>query len=126
MGQPAKQVFVFPSRLGDQPWRGLVEGETFYYEMPVSMSGEFAMRDAKIAYKPASTPEMDAARRTRTFRVFGHFNQVPLWQISPVKDALQVEMVDLRFGPATRPAFIASALIGPDGQVQDERFRFGR
>jgi inner membrane protein len=125
-GEPAKQVYAFPARFDFLNWRGVVEGQTFYQEMPVNRAGEFTMNGAKMAYKPEMTSAMEAARATRTFRAFERFNQVPLWESSPAKDATQVELFDLRFGPLDQHGFTATALVESSGRVREERFSFGR
>jgi inner membrane protein len=126
MGAPAKNIYAFPIGASAVRWRGLVEGENFYYEFPVQWSGEFNMQDAALAYKPPVTAEIAAARKTRTFRVFGSFNQVQLWETSPTKDATLVSLFDLRFGSLARHGFAATAIVGPGGRIEEERFRFGR
>lgn len=127
MDEPAKNVYAFPDSFGTLRWRGLVEGETFFYEMPVDSAGNFNMRDAKLDYKIGHSRLVDAARTTRTFQVFERFNQVPFWRISPLVDVSRVELMDLRFGTFTRGnTFTATAMVEPDGRIQDVRFGFGR
>ena len=126
MDQPATAVYAFPDTFGTMNWRGLVEGDTFFYEMPVDFSGNFTMRGAKLDYKIGHAPTVDAAKETRTFQVFENFNQVPFWRISPLVDVTQVDLLDLRFGSLTRSGFTATAMVEPDGRVRDVHFGFGR
>jgi inner membrane protein len=114
---PAKHVYAFPDGLGLLRWRGVVEGDGFFYEMPVDARGNFSMRDAKLLYKAAPNA---AARATRTFQVFESFNQVPLWRVSALEDRTLVELVDLRLN------FSTSAIIEPNGEATKVRFGFGR
>jgi inner membrane protein len=118
----AQRVYAFPDGFGLTQWRGLVEGETFFYEMPVDFSGNFTMRDAKLDYKVGNAPTVDAARTTRAFQVFGSFNQVPFWRISPLVDVTRVELLDLRFGSLAQSAFMATAMVEPDGRIRDVAF----
>lgn len=127
MNEPANAVYAFPDTFGTMQWRGLVEGENFFYEMPVDFSGNFSMRGAKLDYKIGHAPTVDAAKETRTFQVFERFNQVPFWRINPLVDLTQVDLLDLRFGSISRRSgFSASALVEPDGRVRDVTFGFGR
>jgi inner membrane protein len=127
MDEPAMAVYAFPDSFGTLQWRGLVEGESFFYEMPVDFSGNFTMRGAKLDYKIGHAPTVDAAKQTRTFQVFERFNQVPFWRISPLVDVTQVDLLDLRFGSIARKSgFSASAMVEPDGRVRDVTFGFGR
>lgn len=127
MDQPAEAVYAFPDTFGTLQWRGVVEGDKFVYEMPVDFSGNFSMRGAKLDYKIGHAPTVDAAKETRTFRVFEQFNQVPFWRINPQVDVTQVDLLDLRFGSITRTSgFSASALVEPDGRIRDVMFGFGR
>ncbi len=125
--EPAHAVYAFPDSFGTMRWRGLVEGETFFYEMPVDFRGNFQMRDAKIDYKIGQAPTVDAAKETRAFQVFERFNQVPFWRISPLVDVTQVDLLDLRFGSITRQSgFSVRAMVEPDGRIRDVTFGFGR
>jgi inner membrane protein len=126
MDEPAINVYAFPDSFGTMQWRGVVEGENFFYEMPVDFSGNFTMRGAKLDYKIGQAPTVDAAKKTRTFQVFESFNQVPFWRISPLVDVTRVDLVDLRFGSITRSGFTATAMVEPDGLVRDVKFGFGR
>jgi inner membrane protein len=127
MGEPAHAVYAFPDSFGTMQWRGLVEGENFFYEMPVDFSGNFEMRGAKLDYKIGHAPTVDAAKETRTFQVFEKFDQVPFWRINPLVDVTEVVLLDLRFGSITRKSgFATSAMVEPDGRIRDVSFGFGR
>jgi inner membrane protein len=122
-----KNVWAFPDSFGTLRWRGLVEGEEFFYEVPIDFSGNFTLRDGNVDYKVGHSKLVEAARTTRTFQVFERFNQVPFWRISPLVDVSRVELMDLRFGSFTRGnTFTATAMVEPDGRIQDVRFGFGK
>lgn len=123
--EPPKNVWAFPAG-GSLRWRGLVEGEKFYFEMPVEFSGQFDLREGEIDYKTGKSPALDAVGKIRTFQVFSKFNQVPLYRLYPLRDQMRVELIDLRFGPLKEPVLKASALVEPDGTVHDVRLGFTR
>jgi inner membrane protein len=125
--EPAHAIYAFPDSFGTLRWRGVVETENTFYEMPVDFSGNFALRDAVIDYKIGHAPTVDAAKTTRAFQVFESFNQVPFWRINPLVDVTEVLLLDLRFGSITRKSgFSASAMVEPDGRIRDVTFGFGR
>lgn len=126
MDEPAKNVYAFPQRFGILQWRGLVQGENFFYEIPVDGSGNFNMRDATLEYTAGKSRLIDAAKTTHTFQVFEKFNQVPLWTISPLPNEARVELFDLRFGPVAQPGLKATAIVEPDGRIQDVQIGFVR
>jgi inner membrane protein len=111
-GLPARRVFAFPDSFGTFHWRGLIEGENFYYEVPVE-------------FKPRKANAVEAARTTREFQVFESFNQVPFWRISPLVDETKVELLDLRFGSFQQPGLSAMAITDPYGHVKEVHFGFG-
>ncbi|MEO8096685.1 MAG: metal-dependent hydrolase [Acidobacteriota bacterium] len=125
-GVPAKRVYAFPDSFGTFHWRGLIEGEEYYYEVPMEFNGRFTMFNAIQDFKPKKAKAVDAARTTRTFQVFEDFNQVPFWRISPLVDETKVELLDLRFGSFMQPGFSAMAMVDPDGRIKDLQFGFGR
>jgi inner membrane protein len=122
-GAPARRISVFPESLFR--WRGVVEGDGFIYELPVDLSGEFDAAGGQTEYPSISSPAIDAARTTRTFKVFENFNQLPFWTLLPVDDTLRVELIDLRFGTVHRPGFEAVAFVEPDGRIARTYVSFG-
>ncbi|MEP6962530.1 MAG: metal-dependent hydrolase [Acidobacteriota bacterium] len=125
-GVPAKRVYAFPDSFGTFHWRGLIEGEEYYYEVPMEFNGKFTMFNATQDFKPKKAKAVDAARTTKVFQVFEDFNQVPFWRISPLVDETKVELLDLRFGSFQQAGFSAVAMVNPDGHVKDVQFGFGR
>jgi len=123
--EPPKNVYAFPAG-GSLRWRGLVEGEDFFFELPVEFSGQFDLKNGMFDYKARKSPALDAARTTRPFQVFERFNQVPLIRLYPLVDMIRVELLDLRFGTLKQAGFAATALVQPDGRVASADFGFGR
>src|SRR5262249_47644751 len=105
-------------------WRGIVEGEDFVINVPVDVSQEINDHDGKIDYPATSSTAIDLAKATRAFQVFGSFNQLPFWRLSPTPDGMRVELIDLRFGPPSSPRFMTTAIV-EEGRVKDSVFGFG-
>ncbi|HEY2844467.1 MAG TPA: metal-dependent hydrolase [Bryobacteraceae bacterium] len=124
-GAPAERIEVFPVRFTVLRWRGIVEGDGFFYEVPVDLTKEFDAAGGFTEYPAVSSPAIDAARTTRTFQVFEAFNQLPFWTLLPVEDTVRVELIDLRFGSVQRPGFEAVAFVEPDARVARAFFSFG-
>lgn len=124
-GAPAEHVNVFPVRLAVTRWRAVVEGDGFFYEVPVDLTQDFDAAGGHTEYPAISSPAIDAARTTRTFQVFENFNQLPFWTLLPVDDTVRVELLDLRFGTVQRPGFEAVAFVEPDHRIARAFFSFG-
>jgi inner membrane protein len=124
-GAPAERISVFPVRFTVMRWRGVVEGDGFIYEVPVDLSSDFDAAGGHTEYPAISSPAIDAARTTRTFRTFEGFNQLPFWTLLPVDDMVRVELLDLRFGSVQRPGFEAIAFVEPGGRIARAFFSFG-
>jgi hypothetical protein len=99
-----------------------VEGDNFVYEMQVNREGEFNLRDARLEYKAADSPAVEASRRDPLFKSVLRFNQAPFWRTSPVENGTRVQLLDLRFGGFDSGFFSVSAIVRPDGRVQNARF----
>jgi inner membrane protein len=119
MDRPAKHVYAFPEGFGLRSWRGVVEGEGFFYEMRVSRSGEFDLREAKVEYKAPESAALGTARRDPVFAGVLRFNQVPLWRTSPLENGTRVQLADLRFGGFDSGLFSVAAIVSPDGRVEN-------
>ncbi len=103
MGVPALKVYAFPIRFSLLGWRGVSRETDSIMKCPVDLTKNFDSSGGQFDYLPDSSPELTAARSTRIFQIFGSFNQVPFWRVSPVVDAEKVELIDLRFGTAAHP-----------------------
>jgi len=124
-GAPAERVSAFPVRFTIMRWRAVVEGNGFIYEVPIDLSRDFDAAGGHTEYPAISSPAIDAAKTTRTFQVFGSFDQLPFWTLLPVEDTLRVELLDLRFGSVQHPGFEAVAFVEPDHRIARAYFSFG-
>jgi inner membrane protein len=127
-GQTPTRVAALPTSFNPFAWRGLVETGSFYAVSQVNLLGEFDPAAARIFYKPEPSPPeaaaAAAARRTEAFRVFLDFSRYPMWRFRPVEGGIRVEAIDMRFGTPDAPAFMAHAVVSPDGRVLESGFRY--
>ena len=121
-----RRVAAFPGPGNPARWTGLVETESAFLLYDYDLLMPFDPASGRQFYKPENNPAMDAARNTDTFRVFLDFSKFTLWRVMPAPDGSAiVAAYDLRFGDPSRPGFVATALLGPAGRVEEERFSFG-
>jgi inner membrane protein len=120
-----KRFSAVPSRLNPLKWRGTVVMEDSVLTVPIDVTGEYNPADGRIDHPTLSSPAIDAAKTTRPFQVFGQFNQLPFWTVQPEGNLIRVRLSDLRFGPPRASGFVATALVTPDGKVEESRFGMG-
>jgi inner membrane protein len=125
-GVIAEKLTAVPSAMNPWRWRGIAQAGGFVDIVPVDLSGQFDPTDGRIEYSAPASPEIEAAKRTRPFEVFGNFCQLPFWRSTPAADGTLVELIDLRFGTPQTPGFEARAIVDASGQVHDAKFTFGR
>lgn len=111
-----------PDRLSPLRWRGIVVADEFILNVPVDLTEDYNPANGRVDYSTRSSPSIDAAKTTRAFQVFGDFNQLPFWSVKPEGDFIRVDLIDLRFGTPQRPSFMATALVTPQGAVEESRF----
>jgi inner membrane protein len=122
------RVAALPDASNPFHWRGVVETSHFFAVQDVNLWGDFDPARAAIFYKPPAGPELQAARRTETFRIFLGFSQLPLWQVFPAPEpegGKLVEVFDLRFGSPTSPGFHCGALFNSQTSLLHTFFSFG-
>ncbi len=124
-GSIPDRLSAVPNRENPWRWRGIAEAAGFVDIVPIDLAKEFDPSDGRIDYTTAPNPVIEAARRTRPFEVFGSFNQLPFWKVTPVVDGTLVELIDLRFGTPENPGFEARAVVDASGEVHDAKFTFG-
>jgi hypothetical protein len=94
----------------------------------VNLLGEFDPTRATFFHKPAPDPAIQAAERLPVFQEFLRFSQFPLWRVSPSvepENGRTVDVIDLRFGTPTAPAFIATATFDSNLRAVSSSFQFG-
>lgn len=127
-GSVPSRIAAFPGPTSLFRWRGLVESEAFYILYDLNLADDFDPAAGRVFYKPASGPQIEAARRTYVFRKYLEFAQFPLWRVTPVAEpegAVRVEAMDLRFGAPPDRRFIVTAIIDSQLKVQRAWFEFG-
>ena len=124
-GTIPNRLTAVPNRANPSRWRGIAEGEGFVDIVPIDLATEFDPSDGRVDYTTGPNPAIQAAQRTRPFEVFGSFNQLPFWKVTPVVDGTLVELIDLRFGTPENPGFEARAVVDASGEAHDAKFTFG-
>ena len=122
---PPLRYSAFPARLNPLQWRGTIVMEDSVLTVPVDVTSEYSPSDGRIDHPAVSSPAIDAAKTTRTFQVFGEFNQSPYWTVQPEGNLIRVRLSDLRFGPPRGASFVATALVTADGKVEESKFGMG-
>jgi inner membrane protein len=127
-GAAPRRVAAFPGAASPLKWRGLVETESSFVLFDVDLLSTFDPAQGRTFYKPETGPAMEVAKGTDPFRVFLNFSPYTLWRVQPPADPQDntlVQAFDLRFGDPSQPGFMASAEIGPGGNVRRANFGFG-
>ena len=124
-GAPAQRISALPRTFTSLRWQGVIEGDGFVRIAPVDLTANFDPDSGRVEYPAPASPTIEAASRTRPFEIFGQFDQLPFWQVTPTADGTLVELIDLRFGTPQHPGFAASAKVDGAGRVVDAQFGFG-
>ena len=130
-GVVPSRVTALPGPVNPFHWQGLVETPEFYSVQAVDLLTEFDPASGRTLYKPepgpAETAAWEAASRTPAFQIFLKFSQYPLRRFTPLEEpnkGIRVEVMDLRFGTPPQRRFVATALVGEDGQVRRSWFAY--
>lgn len=113
------RVAAFPTAANPFRWHGTVETDQTMETMEVSLLGpERGLGSLSTRYKPASTPTVEAALKTRTARVFLARARVPSLSVTRTASGWRVEFEDLRFAGEELSAGAFSARVELDKQNQ--------
>jgi inner membrane protein len=118
--RPPVRVAAFPGPTNPFLWRGLVETEEFFQLLEVDVRKPLDPTRGELYYKPEPSPELEAARRTRTAQDFGRFARYPLTRV----EGREVKFTDFRFQRERRDAFLCTVELDEAGRVAREAFQF--
>ncbi len=126
---PPVQAAALPKAFTPFRWEGVVETAAKYELMPVEPLGQLNPEEGRTFYKPAVTPSLESAKRSRVFRYFIYFARFPVWSESPVvtesRPGTRIELADLRFGVPGAGSFHCIALENDNADVLQTWFTFG-
>jgi len=125
---PPVRTLAVPDAADPWLWKGVVETSDSFAVEDVNLLGEFDPTRAIFFHKPAPDPAIQAAERLPVFQEFLRFSQFPLWRVSPSvepENGKTVDVIDLRFGTPTAPAFIATATFDSNLRAVSSSFQFG-
>lgn len=127
-GAAAVRVAALPGPANPMLWKGVADTGDFYVVENVDLLESFDPARGQILYKPPPDAAIEAARRTPAFQEMERFSQFPLWRVLPapdLPDGRMVQLSDLRFGPPSAPAFVATAILDPRLEPVRSWFQYG-
>ena len=123
-----ERLGAFPSPFNPFEWTGVVETESAYYVLPINLFGENLDLDAaRVFPQLESSPELQAALRTRTAQIFMDFARFPLARSMPADEGGSTVMIrDLRYQPADfkEGGFAVKIELDKQLNVRSEAFSF--
>ena len=122
-GRAVARIVALPSPVDPFAWRVLADTGDAYWTGPISLRA----RSGPLVRRPKQ-PEDEAVARARqaseVASVFLDFSTFPWLEIEPREDGTEVVWRDLRFERPGRATFEARVLVGRDGAIRSQRFRF--
>jgi hypothetical protein len=122
-----RRIGAFPSPANPFSWTGVAETDSAFYVVAVSaLDDHIQTSDAHVFRKPAVSPALEAAMKTRTGQTFLDFARFPWGQVQESGDGYEVTLRDLRFTipGAIRPGFVTKVILDKELRVRSESFSF--
>lgn len=125
-GREPRRVDAFANLANPFRWQGVVETAETWEMIEVNLLEEFDATVARTYYAPEPSPALEAARGTRTARIFLDFARFPYSYVEQTADGYEVVLRDLRFeyNVAGRKGFVAQVRLTRDLAVAGEEFHF--
>jgi len=126
-GASPRRLTVVPSRLNPFQWIGIVDTGPAFYVSAINLLQDFDPSAARVLYKPDQVPNIDAIARTQPFQDLLAFTNFTYWRVEPATERgnkTRVDAMDLRFGTPPDEAFISSAVLTENKQVERAWFHY--
>ena len=118
---------AFPSVLNPFEWTGVVETDSAFHLLPANaLEDDVQVGRAQLFHKPSPSPSLEAAKNTRTGRIFYDFARFPWVQVNEIDQRFEVTVHDLRFALpySRRLGFEIRIRLDTDLRVLSEAFHF--
>jgi hypothetical protein len=122
-----QRLGAFPSPGNPFVWTGVVETEAFLHVLRVNaLDPNGPPEEVGTFNKPEASPALEAARKTRTGRIFMDFARFPWGHVEESEDGFFVSLRDLRYysGPAQSRNFVADIELDKNLRSRSESFHF--
>jgi inner membrane protein len=122
-GRQVRRIAALPSPVDPFSWRVVADTGDAYWIGPISLRARSALllRRQKLAEDEAVAR---ARQASEVASVFLDFSTFPWLEVQRSDAGTEVVWTDLRFERPGRAAFEARVLVGPDGAIRSQRFRF--
>jgi inner membrane protein len=119
----ARRAVALPTPLDPFRWRALVDTGDAYWSGAIRLRGRTGplARRAKV---PEDAIVAEARRQSEAAAVFLDFSTFPWLEVERTAEGTQVVWRDLRFERPGRAAFVTRVVVGPDGRIKSQEFRF--
>lgn len=120
---------AFPVPLNPLRWRGVVETDTTYELLEVTLAGPGRESErVRTLYKPPASPALSAALATDSAQRLLDWARFPYAEVNPADDGWHIELRDLRYTDDPRRGGVFVAIIEIDSRlaVRDERLELAR
>jgi inner membrane protein len=122
-GREIRRIAALPSPVDPFRWRVLADTGDAYWTGNVSLRG----RSAPLQRREKQREDEAVARareKSEVASVFLDFSTFPWLEVERTDEGTEVIWRDLRFERPGRAAFEARVLVGRDGAIRSQRFRF--
>jgi len=125
-GREPRRVDAFAHLANPFRWHGVVETAGTWEVAEVDLLEEFDPMRTRTYYMPEPSPALDAARGTRTARIFLDFARYPYSYVEQTDSGYEVVMRDLRFDNniTGRSGFVVQVRLTRELAVTGEEFHF--
>jgi inner membrane protein len=120
-GESPRRVTAYPDMLNPMLWHGIVETDTRFVSVLIHLTDERGQNETRVAFKPESSPAIQAAATEPQFVQLREFSRAMLWTTTPapgVEGNSEVIARDLFF------EFTARAIVDKSNHVLSSEFHF--
>lgn len=122
-GRDVRRIAALPSPVDPFSWRVVADTGDAYWTGEIALRG----RSAPLVRREKQREDEAVARAreaSEVAAVFLDFSPFPWLEVERTAAGTALEWRDLRFERPGRPGFVARVLVGPDGTIRSQGFRF--
>lgn len=122
-GRSVHRIAALPSAMNPFAWRVLADTGDAYWSGDLDLRG----RTGPLVRREKHVEDATVARvraESEIASLFLDFSPFPWLEVEKTPEGTEVVWRDLRFERRDRPTFVARVVVGPDGKIRSQAFRF--